>query len=408
MNIVFVTPALTLDALHTLRALVAMPGVTTGLVTQVAVEHLPGWMRAGIRGHYRVTDALDAAHLIPAIRAFQSELGHVDRVIGQLEQIQIPLAAARDATGVAGMGEAVARNFRDKNRMKALLRQSGLPVARQALLRSEDDLRRFRHQVGLPMVVKPVEGMGSLATRQLRDEADVAAFLRDLRPSPTRVFQAEEFVRGTERSFESVLIGGEPVWASSMLYVNRPLEILENGWMQWIVLLPREGLDAAGAAFVDTNAASLRALGMPDGFAHMEWFLRPDGRPVVSEVGARPPGAHFMEMIGYAHDVDIWAKWAELAVFDRWSMPERSWAVGCAYLRGTAAPGATRVAAVHGLEEAQAKFGAWVIDRKLPKVGAPKAKSYEGDGWVIVRHPSTEMVKRALLHIVQTVRVTYA
>ena len=38
-------------------------------------------------------------------------------------------------------------------------------------------------------------------------------------------------------------------------------------------------------------AAALRALGLETGLTHMEWFRRADGSPIVSEVGARPPGA---------------------------------------------------------------------------------------------------------------------
>jgi hypothetical protein len=52
------------------------------------------------------------------------------------------------------------------------------------------------------------------------------------------------------------------------------------------------------------------ALGIETGMSHMEWFLRADGSPIVSEVGARPPGVHLMPMMGMAHEVDMWAKWA--------------------------------------------------------------------------------------------------
>ena len=54
-------------------------------------------------------------------------------------------------------------------------------------------------------------------------------------------------------------------------------------WIGGLVLLVGGGLWL--------NARALAALGMGTGLSHMEWFLRKDGSPVVSEVGARPPGA---------------------------------------------------------------------------------------------------------------------
>ena len=45
---------------------------------------------------------------------------------------------------------------------------------------------------------------------------------------------------------------------------------------------------------------------------------------------------------------------------------------------------------------------------KLPKVGQPKSDHYEGDGYVIVRHPDDEVVKAAMKTIIETIRIEYA
>jgi biotin carboxylase len=405
MLVLFVAPTLSPNTLQCLRALLSLEGVRLGLITHAPVDRLPSFTRGKLTGHYRVENALEDHQLITAVRAFQSEYGRVDRLIGFLEHLQVPLAVARDATGVPGLGEAAARNFRDKNRMKSVLRANGLPVARQALVRSDADARRFVGEVGFPIVLKPVEGVGSVATQQARDEASLQRAVAELRPGPHRVFQAEEFIQGDERSFESVVIGGKTVWTSSTHYMNRPLEILENPWMQWCVLTPREGLDAHGQRFAGIQDASVRALGMHDGMAHTEWFLRSDGRAVVSEIGARPPGASFMDMLGLAHDADVWAAWCRLMVHGTWSLPERRFAVGCAYFRGSG-PG-RRVTGVTGLDEAQAAAGHLVVDRKLPMIGQVRGSSYEGDGWAILKHPSTEVVRAGLLAMISKVRVQY-
>ena len=46
-----------------------------------------------------------------------------------------------------------------------------------------------------------------------------------------------------------------------------------------------------------------------------------------------------------------------------------------------------------------------VVDSRLPRVGQPSSGSYEGDGYITIRHPDTEVVTAALKTLVSTVRV---
>ena len=46
-----------------------------------------------------------------------------------------------------------------------------------------------------------------------------------------------------------------------------------------------------------------------------------------------------------------------------------------------------------------------MVDYKLPTMGAAPAESYEGDGWILVRHPQTIVVANALRRLISTVRV---
>ena len=43
-----------------------------------------------------------------------------------------------------------------------------------------------------------------------------------------------------------------------------------------------------------------------------------------------------------------------------------------------------------------------------PQQGQPPSDSYEGDGYIIVRHPDTDVVQEALQEIVSTIRVELA
>ena len=168
------------------------------------------------------------------------------------------------------------------------------------------------------------------------------------------------------------------------------------------MLLPRE-IDAPEFDDIRTvGANALRALGMGTGVSHCEWFRRDDGTVAISEIAARPPGANITTMISRAHDIDFVAAWVRLMINGTFDPPERRYAVGTAYLRGQ---GTGQGRTVEGLDAVQEQFGALICDSRLPYPGQHPTGSYEGEGYIIVRHPETSVVQHALHRIVSSVRV---
>ena len=106
--------------------------------------------------------------------------------------------------------------------------------------------------------------------------------------------------------------------------------------------------------------------------------------------------------MSYAHEFDFYEAWARLEIDGVFRAPERRFAAGAAFLRGQ---GRGRVKAIRGLERAQAELGALVVEAKLPRRGQIPSSSYEGDGYVIVRHRDTAVVERALSRLVSIIRV---
>ncbi len=388
---------------HCLRCFADLPDCKLGVLSQEPADRLPHELRGRLAAYQQIGDPAVASHIIDGARAIQQQWGRIDRLEGYLEMLQVPIAEARDALGIDGMRTEAAKNFRDKNRMKDVLRAAGVPVARQALVRNADDARRFVQQVGFPIVLKPIAGLGARNTQRAHDETSLASALNALLPSDGNPAQAEEFVRGEEHTFETVTIGGQTVWSSSTEYVPSPLKVLENPWMQYALILPREVAPPHVAAFAEINTRALAALGMQNGMSHMEWFLREDGSAVVSEVGARPPGANIMPLLAAAHGADPWAAWARLMVHRIWSWPERRFGSGSVFLR--AMGGADVVRAVEGLDELRHRLGPAFFDMKAPQVGQPRSSHYEGDGWIVVRHPETKGVVAAMRAVLETVRV---
>jgi biotin carboxylase len=401
----FVAPYLLEATARFVHVAATLPGVRLGLVTCEPLEAVGPELRRHLAGHWRVDDALDPRQIASAVAGLHQQMGQVERLVGALEQLQVPLAQVREAIGVHGMDVRTALNVRDKSRMKETLAAAGVPCARHALVRRPAEASAFAERVGFPLVAKPPAGAGAQATYRL-DDGDM--LMRWLAVAPLGEHSPallEEFLTGEEHSYDSVSIDGHTIWASISDYSPPPLEVLRNPWIQWTVLLPRDVTGPRYDGIHQWAPAALQALGVRDALTHMEWFRRPDGSVAISEVAARPPGAQLTSTHGYAHDFDLYRAWAELVILGRFDPPQRQYAAGTAYLRGM---GHGRVRAVHGVEAVQRDVGHLVVEARLPRVGQPAANDYLGEGYVIVRHPDTQVVADALQRIVSGVRVELA
>ncbi|MCS6798219.1 MAG: ATP-grasp domain-containing protein [Myxococcota bacterium] len=401
--VVFVAPFPLETTMRFARAAAALPGVRLLGV----VRELPrGRDRALYADVERVADPLDAGQLEAAVRRLAARHGRPHRLVGVLEPLQVQLAEVRERLGIPGTDVRTATLFRDKARMKEALRAAGLPCARHRLLTSVAEGEAFAAEVGLPLVLKPPAGMGCKATWRVDNREQLRSALEAARPSPDHPVLAEEFLRGTEHSLETITVRGRPRFWSVTRYAPTPLEVMEHPWIQWCIQAPRDLSGPQWTAARDLGIAAVRALGLGDGFTHMEWFRRPDGTLAIGEIAARPPGANIVRVTGLAYDADLYRAWAR-AVIDGAYDPvgERRHSVGCAFLRG---PGRGRVAAIRGLEQAQQRVRGLVEEVRLPRLGTPKSDSYEGDGYVIVRHRDDDVVERALRAIIETVRIEYA
>jgi hypothetical protein len=398
----FVAPYLLDATTRFVEAAARLPGVELALVTCEPEERLPTELRSSLAAHWRIDDALDAGQIAEALQALGEQLGPVQRLLAVLEQLQVPVAQVREHLGIAGMDAATAQNFRDKAQMKSVLRAAGVPCARHRLADSAAAVAGFAQEVGFPLVVKPPAGAGAKSTFRLDDLDDLRVWLEAAPPGPDRLALLEEFLTGEEGSYDSVMVDGQIVWDSVSSYLPTPLEVLRNPWIQWIVLLPRDtgGPENAGIRAIAPTA--LHALGLHTGLTHLEWFRRPDATVAVSEVAVRPPGAQISSMLCYAHDFDLYGAWAQLMVHGSFAPPERSWSVGTVFLRGQ---GTGRVRAVHGLDGLPPEVSSVVVESRLPEPGQLSSSSYEGDGYIIVRHPDTAVVTDALRRLVTCVRV---
>jgi len=398
--VVFVAPLLSDNAFGMVEAAASLEDVKLAVITQDGDDRMRH-LRDRV-AHWKVPNIMDQDQLVWAARELEARHGKLHRLYGAFEHLQVPLAIVRETLGVEGMSVEAATNFRDKARMKTLLRGAGLPCARHRLAANADDAIAFAEASGFPLVVKPPSGAGAVSTFRVDTMPQLLGSLASSPPSAEHPVLLEEFVVGEEHSFETVTIDGRHVWHSLTHYYPTPLTVVENPWIQWSVVLPREVDDPRYDDIRTAARQALAVLGMRTGISHMEWFRRADGTIAISEVGARPPGAQITTLMSRAHGFNVLQEWARAMIFGEFRIPERKYAVGAAYLRGQ---GTGRIVAVHGVEEVRRALGDLVVEAKMPELGATPSISYEGDGFIIVRHPETAQVERAILKIISTIRV---
>ena len=400
MHVLYVTPYFTVSSRQFLASLSEQPGIRLAVAAQEDLAVLPEALRRRVSRFERVDSAMRGADVVAAARRVAAADGRLDRIVGPMEQVQESVAEAREALDVPGMRLRQALNFRDKNRMKDLMRKAGLPVARFRQAGHVDEALAFARECGFPVVVKPPAGAASQETFRAHDEETLRAAFEASSRAGGGAALLEEFVTGSEHSYDAFVVDGKVRWYSLSDYLPNCLDAMRNPWIQWCVLLRR---DYEAADIAEAGQRMLNALGLENGMCHGEWFRRKDGSVVISEAGARPGGAMLTTLISRAHDVDCVGAYARLVTAGQYDpFPPRKYAAGAAFVRGQ---GSGRVRAVHGVEQVRRDLGAMITDERLPAPGHEKSRSYEGEGVLCVRHADTKTVEDALQHIIKTVRV---
>lgn len=402
-NVVFVAP-FALDA--TLRFSRGLAGLENVRLLGVFQKGPTGAEREHFADVVEVDDALAPDSLCRGVQALADRHGAPFRITGILEPLQTPLAVVRARFDVAGPDPKTAQRFREKALMKDTLREHGLPCARHLLVTAPGQAAAFAEKVGFPMVLKPPAGAGCKSTWRVDDRASLDEVLSQMRPSPEQPVLAEEFLRGAEGSCEMVVLGGQVRAHSISHYLPGPLEVMRTPWIQWVCLLPRDISDAAHQEVAALGQRTVTALGLEDGVAHLEWFRRDDGTLAIGEIAARPPGGQLAMMTGLVHDASIYRTWARAVVDGEFDGPwQRRYAAATVFLRGV---GRHHVTRVEGLDEVHRRIGPMVIEAKVPTVGDPKSDSYEGEGYLVLRHPDEALLREAVRTVLDTVRVRCA
>lgn len=288
---------------------------------------------------------------------------------------------------------------RDKSTQRTLLRDAGVPGAAFAAVRTPAAAVEAAGRIGLPVVVKPVAGSGSIATRRCSTPAEVDAAAVAALAAGHGTALVEEYLPGAEYSVETF---DDQVVGICRKHLGPEPHFVEVGHDFPAPVVPTVGADLARTA-----VAALRALGLGWGPAHVE--LRHDGTGArIIEVNPRLAGGMIPRVVEAATRVDLVRHTVARVTGN--AHPPVTRALLAASIRFLVADRAGHLTAVDGLPEARGTPG--VVEaallRPLGRLVPVTHSFHDRLAYVIATAPTPAAAARAAdaaLHNLRPVRV---
>ena len=228
----------------------------------------------------------------------------IDAVLCLIDIRLIEAARIAARLGVRHISPASAALLRDKYRVRCALADCGLAQPEFAVAESNQEIKLAVQRLGLPVLIKPVDGYGSQNIVVLRHPEDLDPLLSpldELLPSGAdyglgvkandRVL-IERFMSGNIIGCDTLSSGGH----------HRLLGVHEK------LLFPPPSFAIRGGSFTPNYAAlgdveryvfaALDAVGFDWGAAHTEVMLTADG-PRIIEINPRLVGAKIARLVGF-------------------------------------------------------------------------------------------------------------
>ena len=199
------------------------------------------------------------------------------------------VAWVAEKMGLPGIPYAIAMRATDKSLMREAFSQAGVPSPRFACWTGESEPASvLQNGLVFPLVVKPVDNMGSRGVKRVEDESALAvACHAALRLSRSSRVIVEQFMEGRELSLDAVVYRGKvTVCGVADRHIFFPPSFVEMGHTM-PTDLDRESIHRAEDVFT----AGIRAIGIDNGAAKGDIKMTPGG-PMIGEIAARLSGGY--------------------------------------------------------------------------------------------------------------------
>jgi biotin carboxylase len=268
-------------------------------------------------------ESIDEIHSAPRDAGDAEIRRQVDRLarrhrldrITALDDFDVEVAAMlREHLRVPGMGRTTASHFRDKLAMRMQARTLGVPVPEFSAVFNDQEVDDWAGRVAPPWLLKPRSSAAAIGIRKIEDREALWRALDAAGDDRARCV-LEQFVPGDVYHVDSIVWGGEVVFAVAFKYGRPPMEVSHQGGIFITRRLPDDSAD--GQAVLAMNRALQDGLGLRRGVSHTE-FIRGTGGAgeaggfVFLETSARVGGAFIVDTIEAATGINLWREWAKI------------------------------------------------------------------------------------------------
>jgi hypothetical protein len=306
MDILYISPDFPANYANFVKQLHA-EGVRVWAVGEADFFGMPADLRACIRWYARtelnnwrttesaVSDLLEVKHA-------QGFEGTFDLVESHNEAWLRLEAFLNERLNIPGVTLRAVDRLKKKSVMKRVFLESGLRVARGAVVSTVQEAVRLAEELGYPVILKPDEGVGAAGTHRVESRDRLEALFPEFREDCL----LEEFVQSPIVTYDGLTDReGNVVFENSLIYGEGLIEYAQGKDTFFYVSrrLP-ERLRRVGQSLV-------RRFDVRRKFFHFEFFDR-DGEYLPMEINCRPPGGAIIDMMNYSIDGDLYRAWARM------------------------------------------------------------------------------------------------
>ena len=278
-------------------------------------------LKASLDEYYKVSSLENYDEVYRAVAFFAFKYGRIDFLESNNEYwLERDARLRTDFNITSGYLLRQMKAIKYKSEMKKYYKKAGLTVARHCLVKSLKGCKNFIAKVGYPVIVKPDNGVGANATYKLKNDGELAEFIK----SKPQGYIMEEYIDGLVNSYDAIVDGnGDPIFETGLVEMGSLMDTVnENGnSLYYYDGQLAEDIRAAGRK-------ALKAFGVKSRFIHFEFFrlscdqfVGRKGEVVALEVNMRPAGGISPDMMNYANSTDVYKIWADMIAFDSTLVP---------------------------------------------------------------------------------------
>ncbi|WP_028777076.1 ATP-grasp domain-containing protein [Shimazuella kribbensis] len=224
------------------------------------------------------------------------------KVVAAFEGDIVLAAKLREYFHIDGQHIQSAMNYRDKVTMKDKVAESGLRVPKYNRINDIVDLHTFLDSNRYPVIVKPIDGFGSIGTTILHTEEELDDFIKQ-KPDLSNL-EVEEFINGTLHTVDGIVKDGEIAFICvSEAVGGNFIDLDHSGITGSFQLHPQNPLFKRMTAYCKKV---IEALETPSDTAfHAEIFYTQEDDIVLCEIASRPCGAHIAPSAYHTFGIDM-------------------------------------------------------------------------------------------------------